>query len=65
MRYLTNIVKYWIIFSKMYFNFMKIYVKYEKNIFLKIFIKTFYFYIIYERIQESNFNIKEYFKQIK
>ena len=40
-------------------------VKYEKNIFFKIFVKIKYFYIIYERIQESNFHFKEYFTKIK
>ena len=41
------------------------FVKSMKNIFLKIFIKMKCFYIIYERIQESNFHIKEYFRKIK
>ena len=36
-----------------------------KNIFLKIFIKMKYFYIIYERIQKQNFYIKKYFTKIK
>ena len=52
MRYLTNVAKYWIIFSKMYFNFMGNCVKHEKIYFFKILIKIKYFYIIYERIQE-------------
>ena len=64
MRYLANIVKYWIIFENI-FILLKICVKYEKNIFSKIVIKIKYFYIIYERIQESDFHIKEYFTKIK
>ena len=38
--------------------------KFVKNIFLRIFIKIRCFYIIYERIQESDFHVKEYFTKI-